>query len=1195
MTSRRSLSYFAFVGMLWVWEGIFLSVAALDIIPEAMGTGTLVNRDGQQFNIEGGILAEGNLFHSFEQFGLQGGQVANFLSAPGIHNILGRVVGGNPSIINGLIQVTGGNSHLFLMNPAGMVFGVDARLNVPGDFTATAATAIGFGNDRWFNAVGTNDYSALIDNPHQFAFDLARSGAIVNGGDLAVNEGQNLALIGGNVINTGNLRSPRGQITIAAIPHTALVKISRTGSLLSLEIHPPRDVNGVPVPITALDLPTLLTGSGVETGLKVEGNTVKLADSGAIAPPETAMAIAAGTIDVSGEIGGEVNVLGDRVALLNATLEASGRNGGGTIRIGGDYQGQGNIINAKHAYISQNSRISANALENGHGGQAIVWADETTRFFGSIETKGGAIGGNGGFVEVSGKETLDFRGGVDTSAPFGNTGALFLDPTDINIVAGSTPAPTNALDGFWFAFEDTGTQSIGVDYLRSLLGTGSVSLFASNNITWEAGVTLDFDGIGTEDTSIRNRFFSTNTAFTATSTAPSLILDAGNTLSFSGNIVDSSPGGDILNVGFFGNSGVASSGGSISTGGGNIAIGTVSGNIEMSSLNLTSDFTPSNSNGGTIALGAPGSIEIGAISAQGDRNGGGTGGTVYVVGNTVRINATVTDQLGTEASITTTGAAGSGGLIFVNPEVSVSPFAVASISDLFTVSPNLPFTIGNAATNGTIGAITTGDNTLTATLAVLEPTTLGNLNIFAIDSGTSEISPILASIAQINPIASLSLAFQTGTNLQEFNASPILQAFRSNLRSALATQDMNEAINWVEVLFCDEFEGKECKKEEDEEDIIENIRATLKYITRATGTHPALVYAISFPEQLELVLVTPEENIIRKVILEADASQLKKTVARFRQTVTNPRRPTAYLSASRQLYHWLVAPLERELERLEIDTLIFSLDAGLRGVPLAALQDGEQFLIEKYSLGVIPSVSLTNTRYEPLQNPRVLAMGASEFSEYDPLPAVPVELSLITEQLAEGTAILNHDFTFDNLRANSQNQSHQILHLATHADFQAGDKDNAHIQLWNDKLAFDRLRELGWTQENPIELLVLSACRTALGDLDAELGFAGLAVNTGAKSALASLWYVSDGGTLNLMSEFYRHLQDPDITIKAEALRRAQIAMLRGEGQNEEFWQNIARSPDLAPASQAFLDGFSDRDFTHPYYWSAFTLVGSPW
>ncbi|NES82943.1 MAG: filamentous hemagglutinin N-terminal domain-containing protein, partial [Moorea sp. SIO2B7] len=120
---------------------------AQPITPAADGTGTIVTPDGDRFDIHGGSLSgDGkNLFHSLQQFGLNEGQIANFLSNPQIRNILGRVVGGDPSVINGLIQVTGGNSNLYLMNPAGIIFGRNSQLNVPADFFATTATGIGFG------------------------------------------------------------------------------------------------------------------------------------------------------------------------------------------------------------------------------------------------------------------------------------------------------------------------------------------------------------------------------------------------------------------------------------------------------------------------------------------------------------------------------------------------------------------------------------------------------------------------------------------------------------------------------------------------------------------------------------------------------------------------------------------------------------------------------------------------------------------------------------------------------------------------------------------------------------------------------------------------------------------------------------------------------------------------------------------
>jgi filamentous hemagglutinin family protein len=140
---------------------------AQPITPANDGTGTVVTPNGNRFDIQEGSLSPdgANLFHSFQQFGLDSAQIANFLSLPSIRNILGRVVGGNPSLINGLIQVTGGNSNLFLMNPAGIIFGKDASLNVPASFTATTATGIGFGGNNWFNAFGNNNYQTLIGTP----------------------------------------------------------------------------------------------------------------------------------------------------------------------------------------------------------------------------------------------------------------------------------------------------------------------------------------------------------------------------------------------------------------------------------------------------------------------------------------------------------------------------------------------------------------------------------------------------------------------------------------------------------------------------------------------------------------------------------------------------------------------------------------------------------------------------------------------------------------------------------------------------------------------------------------------------------------------------------------------------------------------------------------------------------------------
>ncbi|MEQ9625287.1 two-partner secretion domain-containing protein, partial [Coleofasciculus chthonoplastes] len=438
-------------------------VQAQSITQAEDGTGTVVTINGNQFDISGGSLSEdgANLFQSFQDFGLSAHEMANFLSTPDIQNILGRVVGGNASIIDGLIQVTGGSANLFFMNPAGIVFGANSRLNVMGDFTATTATGIGFGDNLWFNAFGDNNYQTLIGNPSQFAFNWAESGSIVNAGDLAVTQGQNLTLLGGTVVNTGQITAPGGTITIAAVPGENVVRISQPGQVLSLEIEPRQDSTGQMLPLNPLDLAALLTGEEtetVETGLSVTPTQqVQLTESGITIPQEAGTAIVSGSLNVSdvaaegntlsSGMGGNVNVLGDNVGLFAATIDASGMGGGGTVHIGGDYQGQDTLPRARQTLVSADSTITADGISSEFGttvdgGEVVLWSDELTRFYGNISARGGEAGGDGGLVEVSGKELLIFTGFVDAGASQGQPGTLLLDPKTITIRDPNTPLAT---------------------------------------------------------------------------------------------------------------------------------------------------------------------------------------------------------------------------------------------------------------------------------------------------------------------------------------------------------------------------------------------------------------------------------------------------------------------------------------------------------------------------------------------------------------------------------------------------------------------------------------------------------------------------------------------------------------------------------------------------------------------------------
>ncbi|MEQ9548930.1 MAG: filamentous hemagglutinin N-terminal domain-containing protein, partial [Coleofasciculus sp. G3-WIS-01] len=557
----------------WLW--IFslgtsseVLVLAQPIIPAADGTGTIITPDGNRIDISGGSLsADGaNLFHSFQQFGLDTNQIANFLANPNLNNILSRVVGGDASVINGLIQVTGGNPNLYLMNPAGMIFGADARLNVPADFIATTATGIGFGNGNWFNAIGTSNYQNLVGTPNQFAFDVSEAGSIVNAGELAVSEGKNLTLLAGNVVNTGTLTAPGGTITVAAVPGSNLVKISRPGGLLSLEVEPSKAKDGSILPVKPGDLAELLTGKGeeVDTGVEVnESGDVELADTGIPLPKETGVAIVSGEIDVSSVgahrrapsssslTGGEINVIGNKVGLISANIDASGSHGGGTVRIGGGEKGQEPIPNADVTFISEDSTINADALDKGRGGRIIVWSNQTTRTYGHISARGGERGGNGGFVETSSAGFLDVPFAPDITAPAGDGGTWLIDPYNITI-SGAANTIGGTAPNFTAAANDS---VLNINTLLAGLSMGNVTVDTGAAGTQEGNITLDtaldfntkgvkiLTLIAANNIIINGQIFDSDTANTPED-GLSLVFDAGGAVQLNQSI--STRGFDLL-------------------------------------------------------------------------------------------------------------------------------------------------------------------------------------------------------------------------------------------------------------------------------------------------------------------------------------------------------------------------------------------------------------------------------------------------------------------------------------------------------------------------------------------------------------------------------------------------------------------------------------------------------------------------
>jgi CHAT domain-containing protein len=404
----------------------------------------------------------------------------------------------------------------------------------------------------------------------------------------------------------------------------------------------------------------------------------------------------------------------------------------------------------------------------------------------------------------------------------------------------------------------------------------------------------------------------------------------------------------------------------------------------------------------------------------------------------------------------------------------------------------------------------------------------------------------------------------------------------------------------------------------------DEIAATLYDLWQVTGQKSAFIYVSSSESQLDLFTVVPSpdgriENTAQLLastrqspgvivaqtqspvqhiqLAEVKGQELRETIQQFKNQITDPRyrRSQKYLENAQKLYQTLIAPIEAQLQAEDIDIIVLSMDSGLRSLPIAALHDGKQFLIEKYGIAIVPSFGLTDVSYADVRKTPILAMGASEFTELNPLPAVPIELNNILRESWQGESFLNQEFTVENFKRLNQAERFGIIHLATHGEFKSGDLTQSYIQFYNQKLNMFDLKnianELGWSQvENPpIELLVLSACQTAVGSPEAELGFAGLAVQAGVKSALASLWYVSDAGTLGLMSDFYQELSKNPI--KSQALQAAQIAMIKGNVRIENGQLRLSNG-EMLPLSEA-LAKEGNINLSHPYFWSAFMMIGN--
>ncbi len=434
--------------------------------------------------------------------------------------------------------------------------------------------------------------------------------------------------------------------------------------------------------------------------------------------------------------------------------------------------------------------------------------------------------------------------------------------------------------------------------------------------------------------------------------------------------------------------------------------------------------------------------------------------------------------------------------------------------------------------------------------------------------------------------------------------TPVEPIFREYISLLLEeepnTQQLNQArdvLESLQIVKLDNFFRDPCSEVADQPVVIDEV-----------DSQAAVIYPILLQDRLEVILTLPGQPLRHYETRGLNKEKVENTIKQLRRSsLTNPgfaeeirgargnpqqaqqiqviqqsleeSLQQDILPPASEIYSWLVEPAEADIKASGVKTLVFVLDGSLRNIPMALLYDqkNQQYLIEKdYDIALSSGLQLTNPQPLTRQPIKVLAAGVTrDFPKYrfPPIPKVEDELQQIKQIFGDSEILLNQEFTFNSLQQQLQTSDFPVVHLATHGQF-SSTSDETFILSGEQEPGnpiinvnqFDNLLRVGnLRRSQPIELLVLSACNTAEGDNQAVLGLAGVAVRAGARSTLATLWGANDDATSVLMGKFYENLASNTQFTKAQALRKAQLDLLKTE----------------------------DSQYRHPYYWAPFVLIGN--
>ncbi|PND36431.1 hypothetical protein C1O66_22350 [Paucibacter aquatile] len=424
-----------------------------------------ISQRGQVLTVQ---QSSAQLITDWRSFNIGAGHSVEFLQPSRNAVALNRVLGNEVSTIQGALKA---NGQVFLLNPNGVLFTPSAQVNVG----ALVASTLNLDNQDFLAG--------------RYRFEGSNSQAIVNQGLIQAAQGGSVALIAARISNSGSIQSPGGQVLMGAGAKVTLdlggpvkLKIDEAAIDALIEQGGAIRADGGLVYLTARAAGRLTQTVINHTGI-TEARALNEGPGGRIAlEADSGMVIAGGTLDVSASAGaaGHVSATAPRVLLpQDSRIHASGGAGGGLVQVGGGWQGQDSRIhNAQEVLLLPGAKIDADGMSQGDGGTVVVWSDGFTSFAGSISAVGGALGGHGGQVEVSGKQGLGFSGKVDTSAIRGRAGLLLLDPNTLTITDGSSGQTGTPSD--WANQSNFNSYSIPETVLEGL--TGDVVLTAVTDI-----------------------------------------------------------------------------------------------------------------------------------------------------------------------------------------------------------------------------------------------------------------------------------------------------------------------------------------------------------------------------------------------------------------------------------------------------------------------------------------------------------------------------------------------------------------------------------------------------------------------------------------------------------------------------------------------------------------------------------------